>query len=205
MKIRNQLVSGMIISILVLMAMFTMVSCNSTGDGVEGTSVSIGRDGIIQSQIEEGFGESYYDKDELQQAILAQAAAYNNKTGNSSISVEKVEMKNDVVVVLMTYASADDYASFNKSVFYNGNAQDAINEGYELNVVLSGVKNAQETVGKADILALEDAALLITDISDQIVLDGTALYVSDNVTVSNGGKAVLCTEDNEGLAYIIYK
>lgn len=205
MKNSNQSVSRGILCVLGAISMLTMVSCGSMKSGVDGTSVSLDKNGTVQSNIRESFEESYYDEDELLQMILTQAASYNRKAGSGSIAVEKVEVKDGVAEVQMTYAKAQDYASFNKMVFFAGNAKEADQEGYELNVVLSGVKNPQETVGKADILAMEDETLLITDITDPIKLDGKALYVSENVTVSGNGKTVCRSLDSEGLAYIIFK
>lgn len=203
MKNSNQLISRMIISLLVTAAMTAMVSCSNAGKS--GSYVTISKDLTLQSNIEESFEESYYDREELQQMILTQAATYNRDAGNSSIAVEKVDVRDGVAVVQMTYAAAGDYASFNKAVFFVGKAQDAAEEGYELNVVLSGVKDPDETVGKADILAAENATLLITDIDDAIWLYGKAIYVSDNVIVSDNGKTVCRMEDSEKSAYIIFK
>ncbi len=205
MKNSNQSVSRGIFCVLGAISMLTMVSCGSMKSGADGTSVSLDKNGTVQSNIRESFEESYYDEDELLQMILTQAASYNRKAGSGSIAVEKVEVKDGVAEVQMTYAKAKDYASFNKMVFFVGNAKEADQEGYELNVVLSGVKNPQETVGKGDILAMEDEMLLITDAADTIKLDGKALYVSENVTVSGNGKTVCRSLDSEGLAYIIFK
>ncbi len=205
MKNSNQSVSRGILCVLGAISMLTMVSCGSMKSGADGTSVSLDKNGTVQSNIRESFEESYYDEDELLQMILTQAASYNRKAGSGSIAVEKVEVKDGVAEVQMTYAKAKDYASFNKMVFFVGNAKEADQEGYELNVVLSGVKNPQETVGKGDILAMEDEMLLITDAADTIKLDGKALYVSENVTVSGNGKTVCRPLDSEGLAYIIFK
>lgn len=205
MKNSNQSVSRGILCVLGAISMLTMVSCGSMKSGADGTSVSLDKNGTVQSNIRESFEESYYDEDELLQMILTQAASYNRKAGSGSIAVEKVEVKDGVAEVQMTYAKAQDYASFNKMVFFAGNAKEADQEGYELNVVLSGVKNPQETVGKGDILAMEDEMLLITDTTDTIKLDGKALYVSENVTVSGNGKTVCRSLDSEGLAYIIFK
>lgn len=205
MKNSNQSVSRGIFCALGAISMLTMVSCGSMKSGADGTSVSLDKNGTVQSNIRESFEESYYDEDELLQMILTQAASYNRKAGSGSIAVEKVEVKDGVAEVQMTYAKAKDYASFNKMVFFVGNAKEADQEGYELNVVLSGVKNPQETVGKGDILAMEDEMLLITDAADTIKLDGKAIYVSENVTVSGNGKTVCRSLDSEGLAYIIFK
>lgn len=205
MKNSNQSASRMIIGILAFTAMTVMVSCGSVKGGAEESSVSLGQEGIVQSNIVESFAESYYDEEELQQSILSQAAEYNRLNENGSIKVEKVEVKDGTALVQMTYAGAEDYASFNKAVFFAGKAQDASDAGYELNVVLSGVKDSKETIGKADILAMKDATLLITDISDMVILDGKALYVSENVTVSGNAKTVKRNAEDDGLAYIIFK
>lgn len=204
MKNSNQSAPRMFISMLILASMFVLVSCGA-GSGTDGTNVSLIKDGTIQSNIRESFEESYYDKEELQQTILAQAATYNRQAGSGSIAVEKVDVKDGVAVVQMTYANASDYAAFNKATFFVGSPEDAELKGYELNVVLSGVKNSKETLGKADILAVKDMTLLITDISDAIVLSGKAVYVSENVVVEGDGKTVCRSEDSDGLAYIIFK
>lgn len=210
MSNQNQSAPRRIISILTLAAMSVMVSCSGKSEETEGTFLSFGKDGSVQSYIVENFvpvdaQENYYDEAELQQSILSQAASYNRNTGNESITVEKVEAKDDVVIVQMTYAGPEDYASFNKAVLFVGEASKAAGEGYELNVVLSSIKDADETMGKPDILAMKDARILITDINDAIVLNGKALYVSDNVTVSGNAKTVIRSAEDDGLAYIIFK
>lgn len=205
MRNSNQPASRMIISILALTAMAVMVSCGSTGTETQETSVSLGQEGIIESNIVESFTESYYDEEELQQSILSQTASYNRLNSNGSIKVEKVEVKDGTALVSMTYSGAEDYASFNKAVFFVGEAKSAEEKGYELNVVLSGVKDSGETIGKADILAMDGVTLLITDISDAVNLNGKALYVSENVTVSGNANTVRRSAEDDGLAYIIFK
>ncbi len=210
MRNQNQSSPKMVISILALAVMSVMVSCGSKSEEAEGTFISFGKDGSVQSRIVESFvpenaPENYYDEEELQQSILSQAASYNRNTGNGSITVEKVEIKDDMALVQMSYASAEDYASFNKAVLFVGEASKAEAEGYELNVVLSSIKDANETVGRADILAMKDVRLLITNVSDGIVLNGKALYVSENVTVSGDAKTIVRNAEDNGLAYIIFK
>lgn len=210
MKNQNQLAHRIIISILAIATTSVIVSCSSKSEGTEETFISFGKDGRVQSHIVESFvpenaAENYYDEEELQQSILSQAASYNRTAGNGSITVEKVETKDDMVIVQMTYASTQDYASFNKAVLFMGEASKAAGEGYELNVVLSSIRDANETVGKADLLAMKDATLLITNVNDAIILNGKALYVSDNVTVSENAKTVIRSAEDNGLAYIIFK
>ncbi len=169
------------------------------------TYLSLEKDGTVRSHIEESFEQSYYSKEELLQSIQAQAADYNKSAGGGQITVDKVEVANGVTDVLMTYPGAEDYAAFNEEVFFVGTASQAQEAGYDLNVVLSGVGNAQETVGKPDILAMEDARLLIMDIAEPVKLGGKALYISDNATVSQNAKTAWRIHGESGLVYVIFK
>lgn len=203
MKNGRNFLYRMIISMLALTVMLGFTSCGEKEEEETGTFISVDQDGSIQSEIVESFSEERYDKDELQSMILGELAVYNKKAGNG-ITVEKVEMDGDEVVVKMSYATGTDYAAFNNVNFFAGTAGEAQNAGYELNVVLSGVKDSQETVGKSDILAMENVGIVITDIEERIALSGRALYVSDGVEVSSNGKAVRKSGEDKKMMYVIY-
>ncbi len=194
-----------IIASLILTGMSGLCACGSQGDEIGATYISLESDGTVKSNIEEEFAQSYYDKDELQQSILSQAASYNKTAGENHVTVEKVEVNNNMAMVLMTYKEAADYAAFNEAVFFVGTPGKAQEAGYNLNVVLSEVGDDQKTIGKADILAMEDMKLLITDINEPVQLGGKALYISDHVTVSKNSKVVRLTEGEDGMIYILFK
>lgn len=193
------------IGVLTFSMMLVFSACGSDAGEEGGTFLSLKKDGAVRSCIEESFEESYYDRDELEQSISELAADYNNRTGTESVTVEKVEVKDGVAQVELSYAGAGDYAAFNQALFFAGAAGDAESAGCSLDVVLSSVKDPGETIGKADILALKDEKLLVTDISEAVMLDGKALYTSDNVTVSSGGKTVKRADDGSKMMYVIYK
>ncbi len=205
MKRSLKMLKKMIISVLTFSVMLVFSACGGEDGDESGTFLSLAKDGTIRSHIEESFEESYYDKEELEQAVLEQAADYNNRTGTESIAVKKVEVKDGLAQVTLTYAGVRDYAAFNQVLFFAGTAGDAQSAGYDLDVVLSGVKDSGETLGKADILALKEEKLLVTDINETVKLDGKALYISDNVTVSSGGKIVKRSEDGNKMMYVVYK
>ncbi|MCM1135910.1 MAG: hypothetical protein NC400_10090 [Clostridium sp.] len=204
MKSSRLFLRKMIISVLALAVMLGAVSCGENDEEGSSTFITVGKDGTIQSEIVESFAEERYDKDELQQMILGEVSAYNNKAGSDNITVEKVDMDGSEVVVKMTYVRSRDYAAFNKETFFAGLADDAEVAGYELNVVLSGVKDAKETVGRSDILTMEDTGLLITNSNEEIHLEGKALYVSDGVEYSANGKTVRRIADGEKMIYVLY-
>lgn len=207
---------GWMYMILMITGMLALASCGFGSEG-ETTTISIEKDGIVRSHIEESFAQSYYDKDELQQMILREAADYNREAGSGCVTVEKVEVENQIATVEMTYQKALDFAEFNHIVFFNGTPGEAKDVGFDLNVVLSSVKDSLETIGQADILSMEDYRLLIMDVSKKeiqgetitldatVILNGKAQFISENVTVSDNCKKVNRTEDAEGLAYILYK
>lgn len=182
-----------------------MLAACAGNEAEEGTAVTINKDGKIGYHIVSSFDKSYYDEDELQQRILREVASYNQTGGTDHVSVEKIEVKDNVAIVEMTYAEAADYAAFNSGIFFVGNAFKAQSEGYDLNKVLSAVEDSMETVGMSDILAMTDYTLLITDMKDPISLSGKAAYISDNVAVSRNLKTVSFDEESEELAYILYK
>lgn len=186
---------------LAALAALLLSACQSSG-GEETTSITVQKDGTIRSQIVESFDQDYYDSEELQQAILTESANYNKAAGSGKINVEKIQADEGVVTVCMTYQEALDYAGFNHITFFVGSAENA-EKDYELNVVLSGTKDANDTVGRADILAMKDYKLLITDVQELVFLNGKAEYVSDNIIVSNDRKNVQLS--GSGLGYVLYK
>lgn len=185
-----------------VLAALLLTSCGKAESGGNVTTVSIQKDGTVSNHIEESFSQSYYDAEELRQAILMEAADFNKAAGSDAIGVEKIEVDEGVVTVRMTYQNSGDYAAFNDVIFFAGAAKDAPAD-YELNVVLSGVKDEGQTVGKSDILSMDGYMLLVTDISDPVNLNGKAEYVSDNVTVSDNRKCVQV--EGEGMGYVLYK
>lgn len=205
MKSRFKKFYKLITVTLIFAGMLGIVSCGNKVEKVSESLLTIEKDGTVRAEIVEDFMEGYYDKEELQQTILEQAASYNRNAGSGCITVEKVEAKDETIIVQMTYAGTQDYADFNHAVFFLGTAKEAKEAGYNLNVVLSGVKDAQETVGESDILGMEDGKILITNINDGIALNGKALYVSDNVITASNAKSIWYTGDEDGLAYIVYQ
>ena len=190
---------------LVISSILMLAGCAEKNNSTEKTTISIKKDGSIISLIEESFEQSYYDQAELQQQILMEVADYNRKVGAANISVEKVEVADGMATVQMTYKDAMDYANFNDVTFFVGLPSEASETDYNMDVVLSGVKDEGETMGKADILASEGATLLVLDVEEPVLLDGKALFVSDNVVVSDNQKGVRLSEGSDKLAYILYK
>lgn len=202
MMVRTGQISRIVTGILLMAGMFVLTSCKEGQNGEDVTTITIQKDGTVLSNIEESFEQSYYDAQELQQTILTEAADYNKAAGSAKINVEKIDVNEGRVTVRMTYQEPADYAAFNKVLFFVGAAKDAPDE-CDLNVVLSGVKDANETIGKSDMLAMEDYKILIMGVQEPVYLNGRAEYVSDNVTTADDWKSVWVS--GEGQGYVLYK
>lgn len=196
-RLSSKIKTGMLAATII----FLLSACRESG-GEEFSSITVQKDETILSHIVESFEQGYYDSEELQQSILTETADYNKVAGSGRISVEKIDVDSGVATVRMIYQEAEDYADFNHTVFFVGNTEKA-GEEYELNVVLSGTKDTNDTVGRADILSMKDYKLLITDAQEPVFLNGKAEYISDNVTVSSDRKNIQLS--GEGLGYVLYK
>lgn len=205
MRIRKIISSKKLLLLLMTAAALILAACGGKHTQTRESVVSLLKDGGVTSYIEESFNKSYYDEEGLRQRILTDTASYNRETGAAAISVEKVSVGNGKVTVEMTYAKASDYAEFNNGEFFVGTPEEAAEAGYQLNVVLTGVKDEQETVGMSDILAMEKAKLLITDRIETVHLNGKAVYKSEGVTVTKDQKTVIIKEEPEEVAIIIFQ
>ena len=192
------------IGILPMMGLLLLTACGSLGNGTDETRISLNKDGSIHSYITESFDKEYYLQEELQQMILSEAASYNRNTGESRITVEKVEVTEQIATVEMTYTTSEDYSAFNDGIFFVGSPAGAAEAGYDLNVVLSSVENPNETIGESDILAMGDVTLLITDVPERVEFFGKAVYADDHAILSENQKALLSAEDR-GISYILFK
>ena len=192
------------IGVLLITGMMILSACGSFGNDTEETRISLNKDGSVKSYIIESFDQDYYLQDELQQMILSEAASYNRGTGQGSITVERVEAEEGTARVEMTYAEAGDYSAFNDVLFFVGSPLEAQIEGYDLNVVLSSVKDENDTITEADILSMDGMTLLITDVPEQVELYGKAVYADEHATLSENKKTLLFAENRE-TAYVLFK
>ena len=190
--------------VLLITGMMLLSACGSIGKDTEETRISIQKDGSVKSYIIEDFDKDYYLQEELQQMILSEAASYNRSVGQGNITVEKIEVAEQLARVEMTYQTAEDYAAFNKVVFFLGSPAQAQAAGYDLNVVLSNVNDGNDTIGEADILAMEDAMLLITEAPEQVEFFGKAVYADDHALLAENRK-MLMSEENRAASYVLFK
>ena len=88
-------------AVLMINGMLFLSAC--AGEEQIDNRITIHKDGVVEAHMEESFEQSYYDKDELQQMILQEAADYNRQMGSACISVDKVEVKDGKAMAEMSF------------------------------------------------------------------------------------------------------
>ncbi len=194
---------------LVLFAGLFMMSCgkDSVENKVEAenemvatTGIQISKDGSIIETIVEDFSSEYYEEDSLKNMILSEVAEYN-KSSDEDISVEKFQVKDKEVTVLMKYPSAAVYTEFNKNdynskeLFY-GTIAEAYEEGYSLDVTLQNVKNEEESIQKEELLSMGESYILISGEPIKVKTYGKILYIGDHVIPASKNEANMTYDVN---------
>lgn len=181
------------------------------------TTIAITKDGDIEHTMIEEFAEGSVDA--LKNMILEKVAAFNNHSADGGVKVSSIEETEGIVEVVMTYPDAAAFDGFMnmdvsalnpalRAVFFYGTVEDALEQGYDLDITLQSAKDEEEELrGKNDILEMGKNRLLIYDNAMnlgapiQIDLPKKPLYLSDNVKVA--GKKVVEISETDEVAYIL--
>lgn len=185
----------------------------------EMTTIEILKDGSIRHTMVEEFGEG--SAEALQSLLDEKVAAYNSgNSGKESVKVDTVEAEDGSVRVVMTYPDADSFDGFMnmdvaavdptlRAPFFYGTVEEALMQGYDLEVTLQSVEEEGALQGKNDLLTKGESTLIIYDnrmnlgAPVQISLQNEPAYISDNVTVADKKLVEVAGEDE--LAYILLK
>lgn len=182
----------------------------------EMTTIEIQKNGRIEHTVIEELGEA--DADELEKMVAEKAAIYNSGGAEAGVKVDKVEIKDGIAKVVITYRDAEAFDGFMnmdvaevdaalRAPFFYGTVEDAYMQGFDLEVTLQGVEKEEALQGKNDLLARGGDKLIIYDnrmnlgAPVRIRTPQKPLYISDNVIVAD--KKLLEISGEEKLAYIL--
>lgn len=152
----------------------------------EPDAISISEDGSITEIVQDTLDEAYYSASELQNMITSEVADYNKKNGENSVQVKLFENEGQAVRLVMVYASAEDYASFNNVEFYYGSLINAQLEGYLFDVSYKRVQNgvvSDSTVSGSEVIKAMDKEVMIVKAPLEVKVPGSILYTSTNAEV----------------------
>ncbi len=152
----------------------------------EPDAVSIAEDGSVTEFVSDTLDAAYYSATELEAMIQNEVAEYNAAHGEDTILIDKLEMEEGKVSLVMTYASAEDYASFNNTEFFYGTLISAQLEGYLFDVpykkVEEGVVQAEAVDGSEVVRGL-DKQVLVLKAPMEVRVPGDVLYTSANAEI----------------------
>ena len=171
-----------------------MTACGNT-TGVEGSVITVSKDGTVTDTIREPFDQDYYSQQELQDEVLKAVTSYNSRMGNEAVTVSKVQVDGGVTDVEMKYQSVEDYAAFNRETFFIGTPAQARLAGFDLNKVYSAVSDPSKTMGMTELFNTDGILVLITDTTQTVVMNYKILYASDGVEVADHAKAFRVQSD----------
>ena len=186
--------------------LFCLAGCGEEEADGQVTSLQIGKNGIITSNIVEDFGKDFYTIDTLKDMLQEEIDSYN-VSHPGAVSLQAVELSEEEtgsVLVTLQYASCEDYAEFNEVELFYGTPTEAQAAGYSLNADFLNTDGNAVDISAEEILAIKGARILIIRQSAQvsrISLPGKVLYVSGG-TVPDGSKIVeLPGPEEEGNIY----
>ncbi len=168
--------------------------------------VSIDEKGVVTEFAREDFGQAYYDKEELENAIDTEVAVYNVNAGTDAVRKKSFRVKDGVAELRMTYATAEDYASFNGVDFYLGDIPGAVQAGYVFDKKFAPVSNGtvmlDSLVWGSGIMVGANYHTVALREQMLVKVPGTIRYVSENVRVTDKSTAIV---EESGTAYILYE
>ncbi|MCR5627204.1 MAG: hypothetical protein K6F99_07790 [Lachnospiraceae bacterium] len=150
--------------------------------------------GITETSVED-FDTSEYDAEALEKMINDTISEYNG-SGEEKISLKTLDIKDGKARAVISYRSAEDYASYNGKTFVIGDVKDLDITG----VTLADDKNAVLT--HDDMEKVKGKYVLLND-DTRISLPGKVQYVSRNVEKTGKNTADVKKAGTDSV--IIYK
>lgn len=155
----------------------------------EASTISIGKDGTVESYIVEDFAASYYDAEELRNSVLSDIQNANGAYEQPAIELVEYELgEGGILKAVITYQNANAYEAFNEETLYVGLWKEALAEGYKV------------TAG------IEDAGYSIVIFSEpvNVKVPKNIVYTSEGLQL-DGKKAATVTDKEKEIYYIIYQ
>ena len=168
-------------------------------------TIILNEKGSVVGYITQEFNENRYSYDQLQQLLDSEISTYCATTKEGAVVLDKSELSEEqILTVEMTYESAQDYAVFNREVFFYGTIEEAVLAGYDLQeLTMKDAADSDVTVTRAELEAMPDSYILITEDSSNIRGYHKLAYIGLNDTVVSEHE--VDTDDSENMHYVIFK
>ena len=156
------------------------------------------KDGTVEYEIYESFGESYYDKKELKNKIKDEIDSFN--AGGSSKSLDAAKLKyfgvdDKKVKVIIEFKSSDDFVNYlvecneeENATTFIGKISDAVSAGIPFKGDFAEISISEPTGAVAKGKEIRDMDLNVIAIKEKMKVqtDASVKYVSENCSIKNG-------------------
>ncbi|MBQ3164803.1 MAG: hypothetical protein IJC02_09785 [Lachnospiraceae bacterium] len=194
-----------------VMLTFGVVACAKEDTETEEkmmNSLSVFEDGSVESVIIEDFSEDYYNVDDLTKMIQDTISVYQKQDPDSAIVLETCEQLEEQVKVVMRFNSAEVYSGYNSEDLFVGTIQEAYDEGYDLNMILTGTDKEASQIGRQELLGMGENHIVILENTIEegtlrVNCYDTILYTGDGVSRIEKKKADVVSA--QGFSVIVFK
>ena len=186
--------------LLILSMAFLLSGCEQEYEPTEST-IFITSKGVVKSAIMESFDKSYYDFDELYEAVEKEVKAYCLDKNEEAVTISSLVEENDSVALLMDYQTVEDYVEFNETLLFSGTFSEAAAAGYLPEELYDMEGNSVEV----DLESLGALNVIVTEESVCLQTSSNIKYVSDNVTILDKKMAKAMEAGKTHPAFVLYK
>lgn len=200
----------MIMGVLTAFAL-SMTACGAKEDTSAeeaGNSISVAKNGAVESVIVEDFTQSYYSAEDLKSMILDTIDAYQKQSQEAEIALKTCEAADGKVKVVLEYNNAAAYSGYNSEALFVGTVKEAYDAGYALDMTLTGTDSEGTQISRKELLNMGDSHIFIME---NVIKEGTLrvncydtiLYTGGGVTPVAKKKADISPAD--GYSVIVFK
>ena len=152
------------------------------------STMTIHKDGVVESYIVEEFMAPQYDANELKDSVLEEIAALNEAYENPIIELKGFEVIEGVLKANIEYQDANAYEDFNEETLYVGSWEEAITMGYPVSTELEN----------------DEYKVVVFSEPVDVIVPKNIVYVSDGLN-KTGKKTVTVLDKEKEIYYIIYE
>lgn len=191
------------VCLLLCMCMFTGCGQAKLPEEVEVDTISVDKDGVVNSYLVRDFDKDYYNIDDLRSMAVEEAAAYNTQKAvgnNTPVTVENVDLITGAGTrarVEYTYSSGEMFSDFSENDLFYGTVEFAIASGEWKASALVAVKDSAEVTGEMITEKYSDKHLIITDAKAMIYCPYQVLCFSKGAVLNEDGSVDPSLVDGE--------
>lgn len=165
-------------TLLMLLCIGMLVGCGNSYEADEST-VFVLKDGKIISTDVEDFDEGTYDADGLKAYVDKTIATYNEANGKGNVTLKNLTVKDKKAVLILEYATAQDYQKFNEIELYTGSVAEALAAGYSFDADFASVSaEGIRACDSKDFLNDPDYKVVVIKGNTNVQVKGTIAYAS---------------------------